>query len=64
MTRQLDRPTAPEPEAPADALARLYDLDLAADPGDLDLWLALAARADGPVLELDRKSTRLNSSHT
>ena len=39
-------------EAPAAALARLYDLDLADDPGDLDLYLALAARAGGPVLEL------------
>ena len=35
-----------------DALARLYDLDLLDDPGDLDLWLALAEQADGPVLEL------------
>ena len=34
------------------ALARLYDLDLAIDPGDLDLYLALAARTDGPVIEL------------
>ena len=34
------------------ALARLYDLDLAVDPGDLDLYLALAARTDGPILEL------------
>jgi SAM-dependent methyltransferase len=59
VTRQLDRPTAPEPEAPADALARLYDLDLEADPGDLDLWLALAARADGPVLELAAGTGRL-----
>ncbi|MEO8468268.1 MAG: class I SAM-dependent methyltransferase [Chloroflexota bacterium] len=36
----------------AEALARLYDLDLAADPGDLDLYLALAARTGGPVVEL------------
>ena len=42
----LDRPDA----ATAAALARLYDLDLLDDPGDLDLWLALADRADGPVL--------------
>ncbi len=41
----------PDPVA-AEALARLYDLDLVDDPGDLDLYLALAARADGPVLEL------------
>ena len=40
------------PEAPADALARLYDLDLAEEPGDVDLYLALAQRTGGPVLEL------------
>jgi SAM-dependent methyltransferase len=34
------------------ALARLYDLDLAEDPGDLDLYLALAARSGGPIMEL------------
>ena len=44
----IDRPDP----ATAAALARLYDLDLADDPGDLDLYLALADRADGPVLEL------------
>lgn len=43
----------------AAALARLYDLDLVADPGDLDLYLALAARADGPVLELGAGTGRL-----
>lgn len=36
----------------AATLAALYDLDLADDPGDLDLYLALATRADGPILEL------------
>ena len=41
-----------EAEAAGDALARLYDLDLAEDPGDLDLYLALAGRTGGPVLEL------------
>ena len=46
-------------ETAADALARLYDLDLADDPGDLDLYLALAARGDGPVLELATGSGRL-----
>ena len=40
-----------DPTAAA-ALARLYDLDLDDDPGDLDLYLALAARAGGPILEL------------
>ncbi len=39
-------------ESAAEALARLYDLDLSEDPGDLDLFLALAARSGGPVLEL------------
>jgi len=36
----------PDP-ATAAALARFYDLDLADDPGDLDLYLALAERARG-----------------
>jgi SAM-dependent methyltransferase len=36
----------------AEALARLYDLDLLEDPGDLDLYLALAARVPGPIVEL------------
>jgi SAM-dependent methyltransferase len=55
--------TAPDgrasPETPAEALARLYDLDLLDDPGDLDLWTALAAEADGPVLELMAGSGRI-----
>jgi SAM-dependent methyltransferase len=42
----------PPDAATAAAFARLYDLDLAVDPGDLDLYLALATRADGPILEL------------
>jgi SAM-dependent methyltransferase len=46
-------------ETPAEALARLYDLDLQDDPGDLDLWTALAAEADGPVLELMAGSGRI-----
>ncbi len=46
-------------EATAEALARLYDLDLAEDPGDLDLYLALAGRTGGPVLELAVGSGRL-----
>jgi SAM-dependent methyltransferase len=48
----------PDP-ATAAALARLYDLDLQDDPGDLDLYLALADRADGRVLELAAGSGRL-----
>ncbi len=51
----LDRPDP----ATAAALARLYDLDLQDDPGDLDLWLALADRADGAILELAAGSGRL-----
>ena len=51
----LDRPDA----ATAAALARLYDLDLLDDPGDLDLYLAMADRADGPILELAAGTGRL-----
>jgi SAM-dependent methyltransferase len=47
------------PESAAAALARLYDLDLAEDPGDLDLYLALAGRTVGPILELAVGSGRL-----
>jgi SAM-dependent methyltransferase len=43
---------SPAKERAADALARLYDLDLAFAPGDLDLYLALAGRTGGPLLEL------------
>ena len=49
----------PADPATAEALARLYDLDLLDDPGDLDLYLALAERAGGPVLELATGSGRL-----
>ncbi|MEP6638270.1 MAG: class I SAM-dependent methyltransferase [Chloroflexota bacterium] len=51
----LDRPDA----ATAAALARFYDLDLVDDPGDLDLYLALADRAEGPILELAVGTGRL-----
>jgi len=50
--------TAPD-EPVADALARLYDVDLLQDPGDLDLYLALAARTGGPILELGVGSGRI-----
>jgi SAM-dependent methyltransferase len=40
-------------------LARLYDLDLVEDPGDVDLYLALAARAGGPILEIAAGSGRV-----
>jgi SAM-dependent methyltransferase len=42
-------PTAETREA---ALARLYDLDVSEDPGDLELYLALAGRTGGPIVEL------------
>lgn len=54
-----DRAGGRPDRATAAALARLYDLDLADDPGDLDLYLALAARADGPILELAVGTGRL-----
>ena len=43
----------------SEALARLYDVDLLEDPGDLDLYLALAARTGGPILELGVGTGRL-----
>jgi SAM-dependent methyltransferase len=44
----------------AAAFARLYDLDLEAeDPGDLELYLALAERTGGPILELAAGSGRI-----
>jgi SAM-dependent methyltransferase len=49
---------APTPAESA-ALARLYDLDLVEDPGDLDLYLALAGRTGGPILELAVGTGRL-----
>jgi SAM-dependent methyltransferase len=49
----------PADDGTATALARLYDLDLQDDPGDLDLYLALADRADGPILELAAGTGRL-----
>ena len=49
----------PLPSPTAVALARLYDVDLLEDPGDLDLVLALAERADGRILELGVGSGRL-----
>ena len=47
-----------DPET-ATALARLYDLDLLEDPGDVDLYVALASRTGGPILELAAGSGRL-----
>lgn len=39
-------------QTPAEAFARLYDLDLAEDPGDVELYRALARRTGGPIVEL------------
>lgn len=50
--------TSHDPDTAA-ALARLYDVDMLEDPGDLDLYLALAARTGGPILELASGSGRL-----
>ena len=36
----------------ANALARLYDLDLSEDPGDVELYRALARRTGDPIVEL------------
>jgi SAM-dependent methyltransferase len=47
-----------DPET-ATALARLYDVDLLDDPGDIDLYVALAARTGGPILELAAGSGRI-----
>lgn len=47
-------------DAAAVALARLYDLDLAEDAGeDIELYLALAERTGGPILELAAGTGRI-----
>lgn len=46
-------------DASADAIARLYDLDLSVDPGDVELYEALAKRTGGPILELAVGSCRI-----
>ncbi len=46
-------------ETHAAAIARLYDLDLSEDPGDVELFVALARRTGGPILELAVGSCRL-----
>ncbi|HTC86517.1 MAG TPA: class I SAM-dependent methyltransferase [Candidatus Acidoferrum sp.] len=52
-------PDGPGRESEAAALARLYDLDLTEDPGDLDLYHAFARRTGGPILELGVGSGRI-----
>jgi SAM-dependent methyltransferase len=46
-------------ETEAEALARLYDLDLAEDPGDIELYRAIARRTGDPILELAVGSGRV-----
>lgn len=46
-------------EATASAIARLYDLDLSEDPGDVELYQALARRTGGPIVELAVGSCRI-----
>jgi SAM-dependent methyltransferase len=62
MTRRSPAPATErrqEPSTPSRALARLYDLDLIEDPGDVDLYLALASRTGGPALELAAGTGRI-----
>jgi SAM-dependent methyltransferase len=47
------------PESSAEALARMYDLDLAEDQGDVELYRALARRTGGPIVELAVGSGRI-----
>jgi SAM-dependent methyltransferase len=56
--RGARRSAGPE-RANADALARYYDLDVGDEPGDVDLYRALATQTDGPVLELAMGTGRL-----
>jgi SAM-dependent methyltransferase len=41
------------------ALARLYELDMVDDPGDVELYLAVASRTGGPILEIAAGSGRV-----
>ncbi|HEX2756806.1 MAG TPA: class I SAM-dependent methyltransferase [Candidatus Limnocylindrales bacterium] len=59
MTSRQTAPADAQPTATSRALARLYDLDLVEDPGDVDLYLELATRTGGPVLELAAGSGRI-----
>jgi SAM-dependent methyltransferase len=51
--------TRSAPETASQALARLYDLDLAEDPGDVELYRALARRTGDPIVELAVGSGRI-----
>ena len=48
-----------EVETQANAIARLYDLDLSEDPGDVELYVALARRTGGPIVELAAGTGRI-----
>jgi SAM-dependent methyltransferase len=48
-------------ESAGEALARLYDLDLAEDPGDVELYRALARRTGDPIIELAVGTGRIAS---
>jgi SAM-dependent methyltransferase len=50
---------ASDASARARALARLYDLDLAEEPGDVELYRAMARRTGGPIVELAVGSARI-----
>jgi SAM-dependent methyltransferase len=49
---------SPDPDEAAE-LARLYDLDLSVEPGDVDLYRAFADRTGGPIVELCAGTGRL-----
>ena len=43
-------------------LARYYDLDLAEDPGDVEMYVALASAHEGPILELAVGTGRIGTA--
>jgi len=49
----------PAPNELADHIARLYDLDLSEAPDDVELYVALAQRTGGPIIELAVGSGRI-----
>ena len=55
MTRRAGQSSA----AAGAQIARYYDLDLADDPGDLEMYLSSAAERGGPILELCAGSGRI-----
>jgi SAM-dependent methyltransferase len=59
VTPRPDATPGTEPTDVARNLARLYDLDLLEDPGDVGLYFELAERTGGPILELAAGSGRI-----